>query len=96
MHVRSCAQANVDVSDSLVNGAQGEVVHTVTNNSNEDSCVLVKFDNERVGLKSIQTSPHRSRYLNAAPSMIFAKGSMKWYSLPRESEALKSSVYNSH
>ena len=32
---------NVDVSDGLVNGARGEVVHVVTNND-EVACVLVK------------------------------------------------------
>ena len=29
--------------------------------------MLVKFDNSRVGLKSIQTSPHRARFANAVP-----------------------------
>ena len=43
--------ANVDVSDGLVNGARGEVVHVVTNNSNEVTSVLVKFDNSRFGFK---------------------------------------------
>ena len=52
--------ANVDVSGGLVNGARGEVVHVVANNNSEVTSVLVKFDNNRVGLKSIQTSPHRS------------------------------------
>ena len=71
--------ANVDVSDGLVNGARGEVVHIVTNNSNEVSSVLVKFDNKRVGLESIQTSPHRSRFPHAVPLnkyevVFFAKG----------------------
>ena len=71
--------ANVDVSDGLVNGARGEVVHIVTNNSNDVTSVLVKFDNSRVGLKSIQTSPHRARFANAVPLnkyeiIFFAKG----------------------
>ena len=35
---------NVDVSDGLVNGARGEVVHVVTNND-EVACVLVKAKN---------------------------------------------------
>ena len=71
--------ANVDVSDGLVNGARGEVVHVVTNNNSEVTNVLVKFDNSRVGLKSIQTSPHRSRFPHAVPLnkyevVFFAKG----------------------
>ena len=49
---------NVDVSDGLVNGARGEVVHIVTNNDNKVTTLLVKFDNSRVGLKSIQSSPY--------------------------------------
>ena len=57
--------ANVDVSDGLVNGARGEVVHVVTNNTNDVTSILVKFDNSRVGLKSIQTSPYRARFANA-------------------------------
>ena len=70
--------ANVDVADGLVNGARGEVVHVVTNNNNVTS-VLVKFDNNRVGLKSIQTSPQRARFPNAVPLnkyevVFFAKG----------------------
>ena len=56
---------NVDVSDGLVNGARGEVVHIVTNNSNNVITILVRFDNSRVGLKAIQTSPRRARFANA-------------------------------
>ena len=59
--------ANVDVSDGLVNGARGEVVHIVTNNNNKVTTVLIKFDNDRVGLKAIQTSPYRATYSNAVP-----------------------------
>ena len=71
--------ANVDVSDGLVNGARGEVIHVVTNNNNDVIIVLVKFDNSRVGLKSIQTSPHRTRFPHAVPLtkhevLFFAKG----------------------
>ena len=35
---------NVDVSDGFVNGARGEVVHIVTNDNNDVTTVLVKFD----------------------------------------------------
>ena len=70
---------NVDVSDGLVNGARGEVVHIITNNSSEVTSILVKFDNGRVGLKAIQTSPYRARFANAVPLskhevVFFAKG----------------------
>ena len=70
---------NVDVADGLVNGARGQVVHVVTNNNNAVTSVLVKFDNNRVGLKSIQTSPQRARFPNAVPLnkyevVFFAKG----------------------
>ena len=58
---------NVDVADGLVNGARGEVVHVVTNNNSDVTSVLVRFDNSRVGMKAIQTSPHRSRFSNAVP-----------------------------
>ena len=58
---------NVDVSDGLVNGARGEVAHIVTNRDNKVNTVLVKFDNNRVGLKAIQKSPYRATYSNAVP-----------------------------
>ena len=51
---------NVDVSDGLVNGARGEVVHVVTNTDNKVTPVLVKFNNNHVGLKAIQSSPYRA------------------------------------
>ena len=43
---------NVDVSDGLVNGARGEVVHVVTSNDNKVMRILVKFDNPDVGAKA--------------------------------------------
>ena len=63
----------------IVNGARGEVVHVVINNNNDPTSVLVKFDNNRVDLKSIQTSPYRSRFASAVPLnkyevVFFAKG----------------------
>ena len=39
------------------------MVHVVTNNNNDSTSVLVKFE----VVKSIQTSPHRSRFPNAVP-----------------------------
>ena len=38
-----------------------------TNNDNKVTTVLVKFDNNRVGLKAIQSSPYRSTYTDAVP-----------------------------
>ena len=58
---------NVDVSDGLVNGARGEVVHVVTSNDNIVTTVLVKFDNNHVGLKAIQSTPYRSTYTDTVP-----------------------------
>ena len=54
-------------ADGLVNGARGEVVHIVTNDSSIVTKVLVKFDNQRVGIKAIQTSPYRATFPNAVP-----------------------------
>ena len=48
---------NIDVSDGLVNGARGEVVHIVTNNDQTVTSVLVRFDNSQVGLNAIWSSP---------------------------------------
>ena len=58
---------NVDVSDGLVNGARGHIVHIVTDSSGEVSTVLVKFDNEQVGLGASQSSQYRGTHPNAVP-----------------------------
>ena len=62
----------MDVSNGLVNGARGEIVHVVTNMTT----VLVKFDNNRVGLKAIQSSPYCTTYTNAVllEVVFLAKG----------------------
>lgn len=49
---------NFDVSDGLVNGVRGEIAHIVTNNNNDVTTVLVKFDNEQVGTKACQSSQY--------------------------------------
>ena len=59
--------ANIDVSDGLVNGARGEVVHIITSNNNIVTSVLVKFDNQQVGIKAIQTSQYRAEFPQAVP-----------------------------
>ena len=70
---------NVDVSDGLVNGARGEVVHIVTNDTGKVTNILVKFDNPEVGSKAKLTSPYRSRFNEAVPiakheAIFLAKG----------------------
>ena len=72
---------NVDVSDGLVNGARGEVVHIVTNDTGKVTNILVKFDNPEVGSKAKLTSPYQSRFNEAVPiarheAIFLAKG--KW------------------
>ena len=59
--------ANVDVSDGLVNGAMGTVVTVIIDDKNNVIKVLVHFDNSNVGLKSIQSSSHRSVHPNGVP-----------------------------
>ena len=59
--------ANVDMSDGLVNGARGEVAHIVTNSDNQVTTILLEFDNDRVGLKAIQSSPHRTAFPHTVP-----------------------------
>ncbi len=50
---RAMLTTNVDVSDGLVNGARGEIFHVVTDTNDELSSVLIKFDNQQVGLKAM-------------------------------------------
>lgn len=69
---------NIAVSDGLVNGARGEVVHIATNTDNKVTHVLVKFDNTEVGVKAKQSSPFRN-IPNAVPltrhqAVFLAKG----------------------
>ena len=58
---------NVHVSDGLVNGARGEVVHVVTSNDHKVIHILVKFDNPDVGAKAKQSSQYCHRYSDAVP-----------------------------
>jgi len=46
--------ANIDLSDGLVNGARGEVIHIATSTNNTATFVVVTFDNRHVGIKAIQ------------------------------------------
>ena len=58
---------NVNVTDGLVNGARGEVIHIVTVASRKVKTILVKFDDENVGQEAIRASQHRNRFSNAVP-----------------------------
>ena len=58
---------NVDVSDGLVNGARGEVVHVATNSECKLTHVLVKFDHPDVGAKAKQSSQFRQTFPNSVP-----------------------------
>ena len=51
---------NVDVSDGLVNGARGEIVHIATNSDNKATHILIKFDNPEVGAKAKHASYFRN------------------------------------
>lgn len=42
-------------------------MHIVTNSNNDVTNVLVKFDNNQVGLRALQSSRYRSAYPNAVP-----------------------------
>ena len=68
---------NVDVSDGLVNGARGKVIHIATNN-NKATHILVKFDNPEVGAKAKHANHYRN-YLDTVPltrceTVFLAKG----------------------
>ncbi len=73
--------ANVDVSDGLVNGARGEVVHFIRKPNGGVITILVKFDNSSVGQVAIQSSKYRTSYSNAVPltkheAMFLAMGKL--------------------
>ncbi len=59
--------ANVDVSDGLVNGDRGEVVHFIRKPNGGVITILLKFDNSSVGQVAIQSSKYRTSYSNAVP-----------------------------
>ena len=58
---------NVDVSYGLVDGARGEVVDLVTNDTGKVTTVLVNFDSTEVGSKAKVSRPYRSRFGEAVP-----------------------------
>lgn len=52
--------ANIDVSDGLVK-------QSIVTSNNIVMKVHVKFDNQQVGLKAVQTSPYRANFPRAIP-----------------------------
>ena len=58
---------NVNVTDGLVNGARGEVLHFITDSNMKVKKILVKFNDKNVGKQAINTSPYRHLYSNAVP-----------------------------
>jgi len=82
------SNVDVDVSDGLISGAGGELVHVVTSNDHKVTHILVKFDNPDVGAKAKQSSQYRHKHSDTVPlikheAVFLSKG--RW--LP---------VYNSH
>ena len=57
---------NIDVSDGLVNGATGTVVH-ISSVQNSVIAILVNFDNANVGKRAMQGSQYKQNYPNAVP-----------------------------
>ena len=53
---------NVDVTDGLVNGARGEVVHVVSDNDDALTHILVKFDHPNVGIQAKLRSQFGQQY----------------------------------
>ena len=58
---------NVDTADGLVNGVTGEVVAIKRNDANKVSVILVKFDNDKVGQRAIESSQWKIQYPNTVP-----------------------------
>ena len=70
---------NVDVSDGLVNGARGTIVHIACDNGTTVTHVLVNFDNPQVGINTKQSSKFHQRFLDAIPmtkheAVFYSKG----------------------
>ena len=57
---------NIDVSDGLVNGATGKVLHIVLL-ANSVTTILVEFDNQDIGRKAKQESHFKQDYPTAVP-----------------------------
>ena len=58
---------NIDVSDGLVNGARGTVVHVACDSDGKITHVLVQFDSPVVGQRTRQSSRFRDIFPDAVP-----------------------------
>ena len=72
-------ETNVDVSNGLINGAGGELVHDETSNYYKVSHNFFKFDNPHVGAKAKLSSQYCHQYSDAVPltkheAVLLAKG----------------------
>ena len=70
---------NIDVSDGLVNGARGTVVHVACDSDGKTTHILVNFDNTMIGLRTQQSSRFHDIYPDAVPlkkheAVFFARG----------------------
>ena len=80
--------SNINVSDGLVNGACGFLAGIMCCPFGEVHTLLVKFDNENVGLAAIATSPYKTQYSTAVPlvpiSVTFKIGKRKALEVSRK------------
>ena len=60
---------NIDVSDGLVNGATGKVLHIVLL-ANSVTTILVEFDNQEIGRRAKQESHFKQDYPTAVKRAI--------------------------
>ena len=99
LHIRKGARimlvANVNTSDSLVNGAMGCIVDIVKfKDSSEVQCIIIAFDNPKVGRNQREDNPHLSaKYKNRNGTPIF-RHDFQYYlpSCTRKTHAAKASV----
>ena len=68
LNARVSLTRNIDVSDGLVNGAVGVITHIAVRQSNLlNGTIMVKFDNNRVGLKARNMVPANLRRIPGTP-----------------------------
>ena len=58
---------NVDVSDGLVNGAVGTVHGFIADEKQNIKCVMIKFDDDKVGAQKKSECPHQQEYPHCVP-----------------------------